>query len=395
LATLHFECALIEAAEGDLHDRKELLLRRTIALASGEDGAGWCHPQRSRILAAAYGELRETASAAASARRARSLCPANTVPVEWEFYLRMGLAQVGLAAEVADDAASRPEFADLGRFLRDWAAYAGGTCPVALSWDDDTPCTVLPMGACARARTGWILRCADDSQLANYAEHLKGRLEAASESPQRPRILEDLADVEWARGEFAAVADAYGQLAEGPASPARRGLWLCRRGDALLRTQRPEEAREAFERASTLWRGLELSVSRLDRLVVDNNVLVLDLVVLGSGAGVVVDPARLEAVSEQLRDLEGETALRPWRLAVENNLLELRTRAEAAQADAGPATAREALERLRDIEADYRRHIQSVDEIGGDGEVPRACSILAFAGDLETNVEDEALGEQE
>lgn len=425
LASLHYECAHLGSIQRDPPDpdqiRRELLLRRAIALAAGESGAGWCHPQRSRILAAAHSELRETASAAASARRARELCPAQPAPVEWEFYFRLGLGQLDRAAEVAAEAEG-----DLAAFLVAWSTYAGGECPDVSRWlpaagaadlaePHATPCTVLPESTCARALTAWILSCSNDDQLAAYAGFLRSNLGSEERGASSWR-LEDLAEVEMARGRWDTAADLFGRLLAGSdtaASSSRLGAWACRRGDALLRAGRPAGALEAFEEASRHWQGTRLSASDLDRLVVENNALVLAAEVRGT-----VDESRSGAVSERLDELlkaaTGDDAseepleepLRPWRLAVENNLLELRTRAEAEHAEVDPTEARAALERLAALDANYRQHVRSLFEVGGEvsgenageADLPRACSRLAFAGDFAAaadEVEDGVVSEQQ
>lgn len=150
------------------------------------------------------------------------------------------------------------------------------------------------------------------------------------------------------------------------------------------------DALGAFEAAASTWRPTRLSASHLDQLVVENNALVL--------AGELRGPIavkELDSLAERVRDLDGDAKLDPWRLAVENNLLELRMRIdlEGADSDAIPTPA--ALERIRDIESAYRHHVRSVVEIGSQGEAVVACAQLVFAGDLDLPVEETGAGERE
>lgn len=391
LAALHVECALWEEAQGDLYARSELLLRRAVALAAGVDGAGWCDPQRSRILAAAHGELRETAAAAGAARRARERCPERSGPLEWEFFFRVGLGQADRAAEVAASVDG-----ELGAFLRAWSAHAAGDCPLDLaSWIPPaesigaTPCTVLPQAFCLRARNAWILRCGDDEQLAAFAGSIRAGLEQLDDPALRSQLVEDLAELEYAGQDLEAAAREFRNLRDRATGETRRGLWSCRLGSTLLRAGRYAEALDAFEDASASWATSRLDVSpvasSLDRLVVENNVLVLASALRGE-----VDASRLRSVQADLDDLlksrgADDPALRPWRLAVENNLLELRTRAESERAEV--SDAREVMERLQLMESDYRRHVESVvagatPSDGASGEILSACSALAFASEV-------------
>ena len=425
LAELHLTCAFVETVDDDPYARRDLLLRHAVALAAGADGVGWCRRERSWILATAHAALRETASAAAAARRARSLCPSSPATYEWEFTFRLGLGQTDRAAEVAAETAKAPEqehddreeqsdLAKLAAFLEAWSTFASGQCPDVDRWIPanaetmgESPCTVLRDGSCERARTAWILHCGDPAQLARYGEALRETLDGGGSNGSGSRgnvsqgnvsdgadrwLLEDLAEVESARGRWDEAADLFARLAarfggDSPGrtgSPASLGAWACRRGDALLRADRPAQALDAFETASRAWQDTELSASRLDRLVVENNALVLASQVRGE-----VDGSRLDALPQRLAALGDEERFVPWRLAVENNLLELRTRVDAERAEIDPMRARAALERLREVEAEYRRHVESVVLQPASGlaaldaakvDRPRPCSKLAFAG---------------
>jgi hypothetical protein len=66
---------------------------------------------------------------------------------------------------------------------------------------------------------------------------------------------------------------------------------------------------------------------------------------------------------------------------VENNVLELRTRADAERAAIDPIQARDALNRLHAVESDFRRHVESVVATESAVPAPRPCAKLLLAED--------------